>query len=62
LNDRLKGAPVTHAKFAPVIVPLTAVPAEPFTAVPEPSSRDQRATRPGVATSICAFAVLWISP
>ena len=43
-----------------MIVPLIAEPAEAPTTVPEPSSRLHRATSPGVATEIFAFALAWI--
>src|SRR5438093_13237048 len=42
------------------MVPFTVVPAEPFTAVPDPSSSAQRATRPLCGAVIWAFAVPWV--
>ena len=62
LKLRLNGAPgVIQVYPAPVIVPLTVVPAVPFTAVPEPSFNPQRATRPVWGVVSWALAVPWIS-
>ena len=57
VNDRLNGAAPVHVKSAPVIAPLTEVPAEPLTTVPVPSSRAQRATSPEVDAVISPLAL-----
>src|SRR5256885_1717755 len=50
--DPMNGAPATHVKLLPTIVPLAGGGVLSPTAVPLPSFKPHRARRPGVSTGI----------